>query len=744
MSIAELGTYCNSNFYYAAMQGSMNNCFNNTSFSAKYLSSENELAQCSEIENNEDSGMIEYDADSDLNVRGIQRIPITSKRLGEPAAYSRLISANIKTKEMIAEANSRGEVIYSYRETEQQFNILINSDGEKKTYTIHGFDENGNEIEEEFDPYNLDPEAMNYPEFSALCLYIRQSDETADLIAGSFFTDTGCFDGIFDKGNRVELLDQYANEYRYTLPDMAELASKLFESINSFFENVMQSKCLDANVISKLFEDRDKEISIPDTIISKHDEVTNPDTNQVTPIDIKYITCYSEKGISCKEVSDVDGKITTRDLWDLSYNSPNDLKKIQDFLNRFDKDENLTFAPNEVFWKDFLKDDFDIDDFITYFESLNNGHIDFENMPDGKTLRDALSDPYADYININHFIGHVWTEQEMWDQWNAKIEANQLAQSNNLTIEEPSDLKEHLSSLGFGFISVGNLYYGMSASLVSSPNTDDIIVRVNLARVGQEGDTIDVNLSKFDPCSATAIEMFAYCEYMDSIGKGTNSTWGSWHMLKSVISPIEGIKFDSLDSLKSQKMDWTKALSESKTVLKKYTTGEVTDSSTFLEMFKESLKITSEDLNEEKDWREMSDNEWSKMLEGIDENIEAIREQIKQMLKQKEEAAKKAALQADSNMKANAISQAVLSVVANGFQSDSSANEEADSTEEANLEKNWTKKMRTDNQVILRTAKAAQEFESDALKKLEELASDSYSKTFSYQTMYFRKKNTAV
>ena len=68
--------------------------------------------------------------------------------------------------------------------------------------------------------------------------------------------------------------------------------------------------------------------------------------------------------------------------------------------------------------------------------------------------------------------------------------------------------------------------------------------------------------------------------------------------------------------------------------------------------------ITAGDSSEGKDWREISDAEWAKMLEGIDENIEAIKERIKQMLKQKEEAARKAASQSDSDMKANAISQA--------------------------------------------------------------------------------------
>ena len=72
-------------------------------------------------------------------------------------------------------------------------------------------------------------------------MYIRQTDETADLTASSYFTDTSCFDGIFDRGDRIGLLEQYADEYVDTIPKLAGLAQKLFESINSFFENAKDS-----------------------------------------------------------------------------------------------------------------------------------------------------------------------------------------------------------------------------------------------------------------------------------------------------------------------------------------------------------------------------------------------------------------------------------------------------------------------------------------------------------------------
>ena len=79
-------------------------------------------------------------------------------------------------------------------------------------------------------------------------MYIRQTDETADLIASSYFTDTSCFDGIFDRGDRIGLLEQYADEYGDTMPKLAGLAQKLFESINSFFENAMKENEEDLDI----------------------------------------------------------------------------------------------------------------------------------------------------------------------------------------------------------------------------------------------------------------------------------------------------------------------------------------------------------------------------------------------------------------------------------------------------------------------------------------------------------------
>ena len=464
MSIAGLGTFQSKTTYYAMFRGGKGKDVSaQDSFEGKLAQDDYGIGN--------DKNMITEVSKESLMSKDLDAtcIPIMSKGYGDPAAYTRCITANIKTKEAYAQQNSNGEVIYSYRETEQSFNIIINSDGKDKTYTITGIDENGEEFERAFDPYDLDPKDMDYPEFAAMCMYIRQTDETADLIASSYFTDTSYFDGIFDRGDRVSLLGQYAEEYGDTEPSLANLANKIFDAINTFFDRTMRESGFYDEAFSLLFADLDdietqEKISaikngytysdtttdaVSETIVSKHNQYTDPDTEEIVPVNIKYITAYTDQGISCKKISDVGGKISQRDLWSLSYDSPDSYEKVQEFLKSFSKDQNLTFAPQEKFWKDFMKDDFDIDGFRAYYDSTDNGKIDVEKaLQEGRKLGDILTEPYAEYINNTHFIGKVFTEQEMWDNWHAQIEANQRALGINSTGDKmPADSADKVRAM---------------------------------------------------------------------------------------------------------------------------------------------------------------------------------------------------------------------------------------------------------------------------------------------------------
>lgn len=132
-------------------------------------------------------------------------------------------------------------------------------------------------------------------------------------------------------------------------------------------------------------------------------------------------------------------------------------------------------------------------------------------------------------------------------------------------------------------------------------------------------------------------------------------------------------------------------------------------------------------LKEEKDWREMTDEEWDEMLEGVDDYIDAFKERLRQLKEMQEEAAQKAALEADADMRATAASSAALSAAANGLGDTSEADAES-RTEEGipaedgvKHEKNWTKNLKTDDRTVLRIAKEAQEMEKKALSKFEEV-----------------------
>ena len=242
---------------------------------------------------------------------------------------------------------------------------------------------------------------------------------------------------------------------------------------------------------------------------------------------------------------------------------------------------------------------------------------------------------------------------------------------------------------------------------------------------------------------ATAVEMFAYCHYKDATGEGSNHSWGSWNAIKKVISPGDGMNFGSLENILNEKRDWIGALAKSKTYMENPKSGEKLSAADLLKLFEEQNKLTAEELKEGDDWRSKSDDDWDKLLAGVDRYIGAYKEDIRERVKKQMEAARKAALEADPEMRSAAAQEAALSVAASGFDGgDDSEGEETSETMEEDPgidhEKNWTKKLKTDDQTILRTAKAAQDMESMALNRMEEIASNGISTYDSYVGMAAR------
>lgn len=132
--------------------------------------------------------------------------------------------------------------------------------------------------------------------------------------------------------------------------------------------------------------------------------------------------------------------------------------------------------------------------------------------------------------------------------------------------------------------------------------------------------------------------------------------------------------------------------------------------------FEEENKLTPDKVKREDDWRYMEDAQWDKLLNHVDEYIDAFKEEMKQMEEKQQEAALESSMEAPADMKTIAAQSAALCVAANGMAP-------AGPTEDSFLDKSsWTYGLETDDQAILAKAKKANEFVDDMLTKSQEIA----------------------
>ena len=215
-------------------------------------------------------------------------------------------------------------------------------------------------------------------------------------------------------------------------------------------------------------------------------------------------------------------------------------------------------------------------------------------------------------------------------------------------VEEPAELQT--KDLGFGFVLSPGSAFGMTATQIINPDSDDVIVRVKMSEASG-GETFDVNISEVDPRSATAIEMFAYCQYADSIGKGiAKSNFPSWNTVNRYMDPSGVFEFDSVEQAATKKFNWVEAISESDIYYKRESTGEILGSKDILEMLMESYKKIHEKDDEDGDWRKMTDEEWEKLLARVDADIDDMVERVKEETEAAEEERAKAELEKEAEL----------------------------------------------------------------------------------------------
>lgn len=287
-----------------------------------------------------------------------------------------------------------------------------------------------------------------------------------------------------------------------------------------------------------------------------------------------------------------------------------------------------------------------------------------------------------------------------------------------------------------GLTTAGNV--GILAKYADSSTPAEPIIKV--------GD-YEVRVNDVDPNNATELEMFALLSYMEDVGmiekhgmasyskmkayasqseydgvcSGIYDEWDFWNKRQNWFLIIDKAKqtFSGITEMYSQSVECGKLLS----YFEKWN-AKTSSRDLFLEAvqkFHDDNQVTAQELKEEKDWREMTDEEWDKMLEGVDEYIDVFKERLRQLKEMQDEAAQKAALEADPEMRATAASAAALSVAANGLSGTFEADAESQTEGGMKHEKNWTKNLKTDDQTVLRIAKETQEMEKKALSRFEEV-----------------------
>ncbi len=112
-----------------------------------------------------------------------------------------------------------------------------------------------------------------------------------------------------------------------------------------------------------------------------------------TPEGVMYITCYTAEGITCKKAGETDA------LWSISFTEKGCYEKVMDFLEQFDKTDNLRFTSSKKFWEDFLSGELDMDGFMDFYKTTDKGVPDYLIRKETGTYIDTEKAKYAKYMN---------------------------------------------------------------------------------------------------------------------------------------------------------------------------------------------------------------------------------------------------------------------------------------------------------------------------------------------------------
>lgn len=152
------------------------------------------------------------------------------------------------------------------------------------------------------------------------------------------------------------------------------------------------------------------------TLVSESTKCTYPASSPQEE-DTLYITWYTEEGIFCRKAGQSEGY-----EWSVYFENKTDYNKVMEFLGSFNREDNLRFAAHENFWRDFLKDEIDIEGFREFFEGTDHGVPDYSITVGDSMYIDKDKLQWAKYMNP---LGtRLFTGEEMMRMQEELMEAN--------------------------------------------------------------------------------------------------------------------------------------------------------------------------------------------------------------------------------------------------------------------------------------------------------------------------------
>lgn len=120
--------------------------------------------------------------------------------------------------------------------------------------------------------------------------------------------------------------------------------------------------------------------------------------------DVMYITVYTKDGIYCKKVGESQYE------WCIKFEDDSQYQKVMEFLNSLEPAENLRFAANENFWKDFLDDKIDMEGFRNFLDTrVKDGIPDYLDWTEDSARINKEAARYAKYMNQPNWVNMVAT-----------------------------------------------------------------------------------------------------------------------------------------------------------------------------------------------------------------------------------------------------------------------------------------------------------------------------------------------